>query len=144
MKDELPKKRRDGNYIINLESSTQGDGSHWTCLILRGKNALFCDPFGAPPSQEVVNYVHLRKGCRLGYTTRDIQAINSHNCGAFCLSLLVYITDDNRGKDLYALANQWMEFFDTNVANNDVRLGDFFRHHVHGGAMPPLIRRLYR
>ena len=33
-KDELPQKVKKGNYIINLQSSTQGDGTHWLALIL--------------------------------------------------------------------------------------------------------------
>ena len=33
MKDEL----KTGNYIVNLESSTQGDGTHWLCAVVRGK-----------------------------------------------------------------------------------------------------------
>ena len=34
MKDMLPKKLQNGNYIINLESSNGGrnNGTHWTCL----------------------------------------------------------------------------------------------------------------
>ena len=30
MKNEMPKKPVDGCYIINLQSSTQGNGTHWT------------------------------------------------------------------------------------------------------------------
>ena len=52
MKNELPKKLKNGNYIVNLDSAPNF-GTHWLTLILRDKDALFCDPFGAPPPVEV-------------------------------------------------------------------------------------------
>jgi hypothetical protein len=54
MKDELPKKTQNGNFIIKLQSSSQGDGTHWTALIVEKNNALFMDPFGVEPSQEII------------------------------------------------------------------------------------------
>jgi hypothetical protein len=57
MKNELPVKIKDGNYIINLQSSTQGDGTHWTALIIRNDTALYFDSFGAPPSTEIIDFV---------------------------------------------------------------------------------------
>ena len=38
MKDELPNKLQNGNYIINLQSSTQGNGTHWTALKVINNN----------------------------------------------------------------------------------------------------------
>ena len=32
MKNELPSTVSDGCYIINMQSSTQGNGSHWEAL----------------------------------------------------------------------------------------------------------------
>jgi len=49
MKDELPHSLKDGYYVINLESSSQGEGTHWTVLIVQPKVAVFMDTFGAPP-----------------------------------------------------------------------------------------------
>ena len=31
-KDKLPKELKNGWYIINLQSSNQGSGTHWLCL----------------------------------------------------------------------------------------------------------------
>ena len=62
MKDDLPKKVTDGNFIINLESSVDKNGnecggSHWTALVVKGSQSFFFDSFGAYPSTEIVNYV---------------------------------------------------------------------------------------
>ena len=34
MKDELPSKVKEGCYIINLQSSTAGQGTHWLSLFI--------------------------------------------------------------------------------------------------------------
>ena len=139
MKNELPYQVKDGSYIVNLQSSTQGDGTHWTSLIVEKKKALFFDPFGAEPSQEIVDFVKTRKGCRLGYSSRDIQDLASHNCGYFCLALLNYM----RGcTDIFDAANTFFNSFDNISSNNDIRLGDVFR--AKGGKISPLIRRLWK
>jgi hypothetical protein len=33
MKDELPSKLKSGFYVVNLQSSQVGDGTHWTAFI---------------------------------------------------------------------------------------------------------------
>ena len=139
MKNELPPKVKDGNYIVNLQSSTQGDGTHWTGLIVEKKNALFFDPFGAEPSQEIVDFIKKRKDCTLGYTSRDIQDLTSHNCGYFCLAFLLHLKDCT---DLFDAANEFVNTFDNISKNNDIRLGDVFR--AKGGKISPLIRRLWK
>ena len=48
MKDELNGlKPRIGNYIINLQSTNQGNGTHWTAIIFTKKRAYYFDSFGA-------------------------------------------------------------------------------------------------
>ena len=70
MKDDLPTKITDGNFIINLESSVDKngkplEGSHWTALVVKGSQSFFFDSFGAYPSSEIVNYIKRRKGLHL-------------------------------------------------------------------------------
>ena len=68
MKDMLPNKIQNGNYIINLESSYNGrnNGTHWTCLVVNNKECLFYDPYGAPPSLEIRHFVRKRRNAHLG------------------------------------------------------------------------------
>jgi len=124
MKDELPKSPRDGNYIINLQSSDGGKntGTHWTALIIKGKYALFSDPFGEWPSMEIRDFVKKRKGCHLGFIDADIQDIDSDNCGRFCLSFLKYVNSN----DLYDSANKYVHLFSKNTKLNDKILMQMF------------------
>ena len=119
MKDKLPKRVRDGNYIINLQSSDNGrnHGTHWTALVLRGDEALFFDPFGVYPSTEIRDFVKRRPGTHLAFTTKDIQDLKSDNCGLFCMGFLL-MTDSN--PDLFRGAKDYMSFFSsTNTKGND-------------------------
>ena len=83
MKDELQGSPKNGYYIINLESSTQGDGTHWTLLIIQPDLALFFDSFGAPPSTEIIDFVKKRPGIHMAFNNEIIQDIDSSNCGFF-------------------------------------------------------------
>ena len=80
MKDDLPKKVTDGNFIINLESSVDkngksNSGTHWLALVVEGSQAFFFDSFGAYPSTEIVNYIKRRKGLHLTMNNMMIQNI---------------------------------------------------------------------
>jgi len=49
MKDELPAKLRQGFYITNLQSSRDGQGSHWTSFYYNSKRSYYFDPYGFVP-----------------------------------------------------------------------------------------------
>ena len=93
MKDNLPKKVQDGNYIINLQSSEGGknNGTHWTALVIRGNQALFFDSFGIWPSMEIREFVQRRPKSHMAFITKEIQDLRSSQCGLFCLGYLLTI-----------------------------------------------------
>ena len=117
MKDQLPESVKDGNYIINLQSSNGGKnkGTHWTALIVHGSDALFYDPFGACPSIDVRRFVKKRLHCHLGYNNWIIQDIHSSNCGWYCLSFLKNVD----AKHLYSSANVYLNQFLHDTKKND-------------------------
>ena len=46
MRDKLPKKiRKIENGIVNLDND-DGDGTHWTAYIKKGKNIIYFDSYG--------------------------------------------------------------------------------------------------
>ena len=139
MKDQLPMQIKNGNYIINLESSMGGknNGTHWTCLIVNTKNTMFYDPYGAPPSIEIRNFVKRRKNAHLGFNNWVIQDLKSENCGYFVLSFLIYGGGFN---DLYNGSNEYLNRFVDDTRKNDEILKLSFRvlRRSH-----PLIQRLY-
>jgi hypothetical protein len=59
MKDEMKAfPPKSGNFIINLQSSSQGNETHWVCLAIRGKHS--CDSFGILMPQEVITEITSR------------------------------------------------------------------------------------
>ena len=93
MKDELPDTPQDGEYIINLQSSTMGTGTHWTALFIVRETAYYFDLFGATPPVEIIKFVKKRNKANLYYNNWIIQDLNLTNCGFFALAFLLWMTE---------------------------------------------------
>ena len=127
MKDELPTKVVDGCYIINLQSSTSGNGTHWLSLFIYKTNSYFFDSYGAPPSVEIMKFVKKRKGCHMYYNNFIIQDLKSVNYGFYALAFLLwcysYILFSKVMKHMF---NDFIEAFEDDTTKNDKILKDFF------------------
>ena len=143
MKDELSNKVVDGNYIINLQSSSQGNGSHWTGLIIENKDAFFFDSFGASPSQEIVDFVKKRKGCKLAFNNWIIQDLDSDNCGYFVSSFLIFMNRHLKNQSLFEIADDYIDGYVDDTKTNDRILKQFFREYTKGTPIK-LIKRLLK
>jgi hypothetical protein len=143
MKDELPPFVRDGSYIINLQSTTDGNGSHWTALQVKGNSAFFFDSFGAPPSTEIVEYTKQRSGCHIGFNNWIIQDLKSENCGYYALGLLIYINKNLKTSNLFKVGNDYIDGFTGDTKHNDKLLRSFYSENTEG-TVPPLINRLLK
>jgi len=142
MKDQLPVKIKDGNYIINLQSSTQGDGTHWTALIIRNDTGLYFDSFGAPPSTEIIDFVKKRKRIHLAFNNEIIQDLKSSNCGYYCLALILYVKH-HRSITLVQSAEDFTKLFMDDTKKNDAILRDFFKS-ITGNDPPKPILKLIK
>jgi len=127
MKDELSSKKvkSDGNYIINLQSSFQGDGTHWTALNISGRSAVFFDSFGAPPSIEIEQLCKLNKKT-LAFNNWIVQDLKSENCGSFCLAFLLFLHRSSCGCSNTKKMNEFVNGFSENTKKNDSILASFF------------------
>jgi hypothetical protein len=85
------KSPKQGCYIVNLESSTVGPGTHWTGLIITEKLAVYWDPFGLPPPRSIIRFIKKSpNNLRMIYSTDQIQELNSNFCGWFVLYFLYF------------------------------------------------------
>ena len=125
MKNEMPTAVKDGCYVINMQSSTQGNGTHWVALYVHKSNAFYFDSFGAPPPDEVMPFVKKRKGCHLYYNRWIIQDLKSDACGWYCIAFLIYM-HQNRNKDLKEVFNEFSNNFLDDTSKNDEILKSFF------------------
>ena len=72
------------SLILNLDDSN-GNGTHWTCLFVKGKSSYYFDSFGLPPPKEVINYCPNNSRY---YNTFKIQKPEEVICGHYCIYVL--------------------------------------------------------
>ncbi len=85
-------KPRVGAYIINLQDSDDGNGTHWTCFFLtKDKQAFYFDSYGAPPPEVALKY--MSRWTKKIYANNEIvQDPDGAFCGQYCLNFLTYMT----------------------------------------------------
>lgn len=105
-----------GCYIINLQNSDDGDGTHWCCFIIFENIVTYFDPFGIIPPTNVISFARrYKKQIKIIYSQDKIQDLNSIYCGWFNLYFLYYMMTRkcnrkgillNRHNSIYNLQNE--------------------------------------
>lgn len=116
-KDLLPELKK-GFYIINIQNSNDGNGTHWTCLYY-GDNNIYFDSFGSPAPVEVQENLK-----DYFYNDKQIQNINSSACGYYCIAFIKYmLKNDKTQKDF----QKFLDVFKTNSKHNDIILKNLIK-----------------
>ena len=117
MRDELHELQI-GNYIINLESSSEGSGSHWQTIVIRKDMSVFFDSFGAPPSQDIHDLIR-QYFPRVYFNNFIVQDLNSSACGWYCIALLLYLKIHQDEHDLLTTkVNNFVNIFVDDTKKN--------------------------
>jgi len=117
MKNELPQKLKKGFYVVNLQSSQVGNGTHWVCFYYNPKCSYYFDAFGFVPPLEVDKALK-----SYTYSTIDVQDINSTACGFYCISFIIYMNSQKNKVDAF---KKFIHHFSTDTQKNDKKLYDF-------------------
>jgi hypothetical protein len=118
-KDELYKMHKfNGFYIVNMEDSNKGSGSHWCSIMKRGDVSIYFDSYGFPPPIAIMDFLRPSK---IAYSSNDIQYLTSVLCGYFCISWMKYMQPyKNAGsKKLLEKYDQFINLFSENEKQND-------------------------
>ncbi len=91
LNEVAPKDRLNKFYIINLQSSTQGDGSHWCCFSTYPKHCVYFDSYAVVPPTNVINFIENLGIKRIAYWDKQIQSIRQTYCGWICLMFLHFL-----------------------------------------------------
>jgi len=123
-KDELEGRVKVGSIILNLQSSMDGGGTHWTLLKVFPKGeVIYFDPFGFAPPRQVRRYI----GKKMGSSTRQIQDQKSTMCGYYCLACDCYMTHSKQDRDIYERFDDFLNLFKVDTKQNDQIIKDYLR-----------------
>ena len=137
-KDMIPYPPKAGNYVVNLQSSKDGNGTHYTLLIL-GEWSIYIDSFGAPPPMEIERFILAFKPLHYGYNKEIIQDLKNEACGYYCMCFLLY-WKRNKGNVLETAVKYINQF--KKSTNKLTVLKMVYKSY--GDSNNPLIQRLYK
>ena len=118
MKDELRTiELKNGWYVVNMQSSTQGSGTHWCAFKYSNSLQGMCiwfDSFGIIPPVDVLVITQNN----LIYNNQQIQDYNSSCCGYFSIACIVY---DNPHLTAEISLNRFIHrFSQTTIINDEI------------------------
>jgi hypothetical protein len=117
MKDELPDKLEKNKwYIINMQNSYDGHGTHWVCFKTSNPMIYFDPIIGGDPPLEVLQYA-IKTG--IEYKMLEIENISSTACGWFCVACI--LSDKGSGSSLIHF-KRFLSHFSKDTARNDLIL----------------------
>ena len=87
-RDNLPKKIKDGAYVINLDEYTDV-GTHWIALFCNRNEIVYFDSFGVEHVPEEIKEFIGNKNIKANIFR--IQANNSVMCGYFCIGFIDFM-----------------------------------------------------
>jgi hypothetical protein len=92
-KDNFIMAPKEGAYIVNLQDSNKGPGTHWTCFIVNKNYVSYYDPFGLSMPPEIKRFIawwDYKHDLSIIYSSDQIQPIISEFCGWYCLYFLYF------------------------------------------------------
>lgn len=125
-KDQLPKTKKEGYYIVNLESEPDpGFGSHWVCFYISKKKnrSFYFDSFGVKYAPKLITeYI---KEFKPYYNDDQVQRIEAQYCGWYCIAVC-YDHNTHPNESAKVLLNRFTAYLD-NPKTNYNKLLSFFR-----------------
>ena len=98
-RDNVPKKIKDGAYIINLDDYAD-TGTHWIALFCNKNEIVYFDSFGVEHiPEEIKEYIGNKK---IKANIFQVQANDSIICGYFCIGFIDFML---AGKKLIDFTN---------------------------------------
>jgi len=114
-KDNIRTKLKEGYYVINLQDSNDGDGSHWCCLYVSKYYDLYFDSYGFICPENIEQLCD-----KLIYSQKMIQSLNSSSCGYYVVLFILYMNKFNiNDKLLIVKYNNFINLFNKDEMIND-------------------------
>ena len=116
-KNEIPTLERNKFYIINLQDSDAGNGSHWTVFFYhKPLKSIYYDSFGfvapIPVQEKIKPYI---------YNNQDTQNYKSSACGYYCIAFIKFLHNKNDKEKSFLT---FLKLFNLQTFKNDKILYD--------------------
>lgn len=86
-------KPKEGAYVVNLEDSDDGPGSHWTAFVIFNHVAVYYDSYGMPIPDDIHKFIRkYDKKMKIIFSTDQIQTLESVLCGWYVVFFLYFMT----------------------------------------------------
>jgi hypothetical protein len=117
-KNELPKVKKNGGYIFNLQDSEDEHGkplpgTHWVGAWVEDNRSVYFDSFGFPAPVSVKRFL----GKNYVWSDKVIQNVRSEICGYYCLYFLWFMSR-NRKLQLVRRFQLFTDKFSDDVTDN--------------------------
>jgi len=90
--------RKGQGYIINLQDSNDGPGTHWVCVFLDpSKKPAYFDSFGADIPDSISSKLPRSGNREIVRSKKIIQDIEDGYCGQYCLYFIKRMSSISRG-----------------------------------------------
>ena len=99
-RNNLPKKTKDGAYLINLDEYADV-GTHWIALFCNKNEIVYFDSFGVEHVPEENKEFVENKNIKAN--TFRVQATSSVMCGYFCIGFIVFMLADKKLTDFMSM-----------------------------------------
>lgn len=120
-KNELPK-IENKFYIINLEDSDAGSGSHWVCCINIEPNIChYFDSYGTPAPIEIQQFMIISQKPKMNTFPYHLQEIGSSACGWYCIFVIECYLKGQTEIEI-------IKHFSTNTKRNDKVIEQYFKN----------------
>ena len=118
-KDKLPNELKHGWYIVNLQSSNDGSGSHWLGFKYRdnGRDFYF-DSMGFLPPIDIENITE-----EYIYSPRELQNGDAKSCGWWVLGCIMETDKDEKDETNF---KNFLNSFGNNTLLNENKLSRIF------------------
>jgi len=129
-KDELNDMRPQvGSYYINMQDSDKGNGTHWVFFRILPhpfNKAIYFDSFGEFAPKDVDDFLHHYKP--YARSDRQIQDLDSEECGYFCLATDKYFTDHyDKNMDLDDNFCKYLSIYSDDYKKNDKIVKEYLK-----------------
>ena len=99
-RNNLPKKMKDGGYVINLDEHADV-GTHWVALFCKRIEIVYFDSFGVEHVPEEIKEFIGNKNIIANIFR--VQANNSVMCGYFCIGFIDFMLAGKKLTDFFSL-----------------------------------------